>query len=126
DGTVTVLADKYEGKRFNSPNDLWIDPQGGVYFTDPRYGNMDNLEIDGFHVYYITPDRNRVIRVIDDHTKPNGIIGTKDGSTLYVADAGAGRIYSYHIQPDATLTQKKLLIESGSDGMTLDEHGNIY
>ncbi len=57
DGTLTVLADKYEGKPFNSLNDLWIDPKGGVYFTDPRYGDRDNLPQGGEHVYYLTPDR---------------------------------------------------------------------
>ena len=54
-GKVSVLADKYNNKKLNSPNDLWIDPKGGVYFTDPRYGNRDNLEQDGEHVYYLFP-----------------------------------------------------------------------
>ena len=74
EGEVTVLADKYNGKRFNKPNDLWIDPQGGVYFTDPAYGRDPVLYQDGEHVYYITPDRKTAIRVIDDLVKPNGLI----------------------------------------------------
>jgi gluconolactonase len=126
DGKVTVLADKYDGKRFNSPNDLWIDPQGGVYFSDPRYGGMQGLEQDGFHVYYLAPDRKRLVRVTSDLVKPNGVLGTPDGKHLYVADAGAGKTYVYAIQPDGTLADKKLFASQGSDGMTRDEQGNVY
>ena len=79
DKTVTVVAEAYNGKAFNSPNDLWIDAKGGIYFSDPRYGNRDNLPQDGEHVYYIYPDRAKVIRVIDDMVRPNGLIGTPDG-----------------------------------------------
>jgi len=125
-GKVTVLTAKYEGKRYNSPNDLWIAPNGGVYFTDPRYGSMEGREIDGFHVYYISPDRKKVTRVIDDLKKPNGIIGTNDGQTLYVADPGAGRTYRYRVNKDGSLSGKKLFCKSGSDGMTLDDKGNLY
>ena len=126
DGTVTVLADRYQGKRFNSPNDLWIDPRGGIYFTDPRYGRQDGLELDGFYVYYITPDRRQVRRVVADLVKPNGIVGTADGKLLYIADAGDNKIYRYRIQPDGSLTNKTLFARQGSDGMTLDERGNVY
>ena len=126
DGSVSTIVDRYDGKRFNSPNDLWIDPKGGIYFTDPRYRIMDGLEQDGFHVYYIPPDRRTVRRVIDNLVKPNGIIGTSDGRTLYVADHGDSKTYAYDIQSDASLTNRRLLVAQGSDGMTLDEQGNIY
>lgn len=125
-GEVSVVADQYEGKRFNSPNDLWIDPKGGVYFTDPHYGREENLPQGGMHVYYVLPDRSKVIRVIDDMTRPNGIIGTKDGKTLYVADHGASKTYSYSIKDDGTLENKKEFAPTGSDGVTLDEKGNLY
>ena len=125
-GKVTVLTDKYEGKRYNSPNDLWIAPDGGVYFTDPRYGSMQGREIDGFHVYYIAPDRKKVTRVAADLKKPNGLIGTKDGKTLYIADPGAGVTYQYTVNADGSLSGKKQFCKSGSDGMTLDEKGNVY
>jgi len=82
EGKVTVLADSFDGKKFNSPNDLWIDPKGGVYFTDPRYGSMDGLEQGGFHVYYLPPGGKKVERVLDNLVKPNGIIGTRDGKLL--------------------------------------------
>jgi len=126
DGKLTVLADKYDGKPFNSPNDLWIDPKGGVYFTDPRYGSRDNLPQDGEHVYYLTPDRTKVVRVIDDMVRPNGLIGTRDGRLLYVADHGASKIFAYTVNEDGTLSGKKLFAPEGSDGMTIDNRGNVY
>lgn len=124
-GTVTVLAETYKDKPFNSPNDLWIDPAGGVYFSDPRYGPRENLPQDGEHVYYLSPDRKQVTRVIDDMVRPNGLIGTGDGK-LYVADAGANQTFVYTISVDGTLADKKLFAPQGSDGMTIDERGNVY
>lgn len=125
-GNVTVLADKYDGKPFNSLNDLWIDPKGGVYFTDPRYGRRDNMQQDGEHVYYLTPDRRKVIRVIDDMVRPNGIIGTRNGEKLYVADHGGKKTFVYKINEDGTLSNKKLFAPEGSDGVTTDNQGNVY
>ena len=125
-GNVTVLADKYDGKPFNSPNDLWMHPERGIYFTDPRYGNRDNLPQDGEHVYYFSADRKRLIRVIDDMIRPNGVIGTADGKLLYVADHGADKTYVYKINTDGTLSDKKLFALQGSDGMSIDELANIY
>jgi gluconolactonase len=126
DGKVTVLADSYRGKKLNSPNDLWIDPKGGIYFSDPRYGRDTEIEQDGFHVYYLPPGDKELVRVIDDLVKPNGVLGTSDGRRLYVADAGDSKTYAYKIQPDGSLTGRKLIAPVGSDGMTLDEKGNLY
>ncbi len=127
DSKITVLADKYNDKKFNSLNDLWIDPNtGGIYFTDPRYGNRDGMAQAGEHVYYLTPDRKQVIRVIDDMTRPNGLIGTPDSKKLFVADPGAGKTFVYTINKDGTLSDKKLFASEGSDGMTIDNEGNIY
>ena len=125
-GKVTVLAEKYQDKKFNSLNDLWIDPKGGIYFTDPRYGNKDGMEQDGEHVYYISPDRKKIIRVVDDMVRPNGLIGTPNGKTLYVTDHGGKKTFVYKIAKDGTLSNKKLLAPEGSDGMTIDEQGNVY
>jgi gluconolactonase len=123
-GQITVLAEQYNGVRFNEPNDLWIDPQGGVYFTDPAY--QSPVVQDGEDVYYLAPDRSQVSRVIDDLVRPNGIVGTADGKTLYVADHGAGQTFAYDINPDGTLSNQRLFVASGSDGMTLDTAGNLY
>jgi gluconolactonase len=126
DGEVKVLADKYKDKKFNRPNDLWLDPKGGVYFSDPYFGNISGMEQEGQYVYYITPDRKKVVRVIDDMVRPNGLIGTVDGKTLYAADYGGGKTFEYGINEDGTLSNKKLFAPVGSDGMTIDNQGNIY
>jgi gluconolactonase len=125
-GKKKVLADKYDNKQLNSPNDLWADPKGGIYFTDPRYGNKSDMEQGGEYVYYISPDRKRLIRVIDDMVRPNGVIGKTDGKTLYVADHGGGKTFEYSINKDGTLLNKKLFAPEGSDGMTIDNEGNVY
>ncbi|MBN1392690.1 MAG: SMP-30/gluconolactonase/LRE family protein [Sedimentisphaerales bacterium] len=125
-GRKKVLADKYDNKPLNSPNDLWPDPKGGIYFTDPRYGDRGGMEQGGEHVYYLTPNRKKLIRVIDDLVRPNGVIGTADGKTLYVADHAGGKTFVYSINEDGTLSNKKLFAPEGSDGMTIDNQGNIY
>lgn len=124
-GRVTVLADRYQGARFNSPNDLWIDPLGGIYFSDPSLRSQQ-IEQDGRHVYYIAPDRMSVKRVISNLDNPNGLIGTADGSRLYVADQGASRTYVYRIEEGANLVGRRTVTNRGSDGMTLDNEGNLY
>ena len=88
DGSDTSsLAKRYDGNKFNKPNDLWIDAKAGVYFSDPNYGNQEHTQ-DGEHVYYIRPGGGDVIRVADGFKRPNGLVGTPDGSTLYIADHG--------------------------------------
>jgi len=123
---VTVLADKFEGKKLNSPNDLWIDPEGGVYFTDPRYGQEKDLEQGGFHVYYLSADGKTLSRVIDNLVKPNGVHGSSDGKLLYVADPGDSKTYVYSITGPGKLSERKLFARQGSDGLKRDERGNIY
>ncbi len=128
-GKHTAVVKDYEGKLFNGPNDLWIRPDGGIYFSDPfykrAYWNRGPKEQD-VAVYYLSPDRKKLVRVADDLTQPNGLIGTPGGQKLYVADIGAKKTYVYSIQPDGTLTDKTLFCEMGSDGMTIDDRGNVY
>lgn len=123
---VTVLAESYDGKKLNSPNDLWIDAKGGIYFTDPAYRTRNVMEQDGEYVYYLAPDRESLVRVEDTLVRPNGLVGSADGKALYVADAGADKTYRYNIAEDGSLSGKTLFTEMGSDGMTLDEQGNVY
>jgi gluconolactonase len=125
DGQLSILAEEYNGKPLNKPNDLWQDSKGGIYFTDPMYGR-NPLTQDGEHVYYILPDRSDIIRVIDDFVRPNGIIGTPDGKTLYVADHGDSKVWKYSINADGTLANKSLFTKHASDGMALDAQGNLY
>jgi gluconolactonase len=126
---VTVLVADYQDKKLNGPNDIWVDPKGGIYFTDPYYQRdywtRTEPEITEQRVYYLSPENNLTIAA-DDVVKPNGIIGTPDGKTLYVADIGDGKTYSYTINNNGSLSNQTLITELGSDGMTLDEEGNIY
>ncbi|MCS7336731.1 MAG: SMP-30/gluconolactonase/LRE family protein [Verrucomicrobiae bacterium] len=130
DGKVTVIVSEYAGRPFNGPNDVWVAPNGALYFTDPFYrrawGRHEHAPQSGEHVYYVSPDRKRVIRVASDLQKPNGITGTPDGKKLFVADIATGRTWAFDIQPDGSLTNKTLFCELGSDGMTIDEEGNLY
>ena len=128
---VTVLLKDFGGKLLNGPNDLWIRPDGGLYFTDPLYPRdywkRDKaMQQDGQHVYFLAKGAQEPVRVATDLKQPNGIIGTPDGKTLYVADIGARKTYAYDIQTDGSLANKRLFCELGSDGMTLDAEGNVY
>jgi gluconolactonase len=130
DKGVTVVVDGYQGKRLNGPNDVWIAPDGSVYFTDPYYQRpywqRTEMEQDRQAVYRLSPDHQELQRVIEDLVQPNGIIGTPDGQRLYVADIGARRTYSYAIAADGRLGERTLFCEMGSDGLTLDDQDNLY
>jgi gluconolactonase len=130
DKSVEVVLTAFEGKLLNAPNDLWIRPDGGLYFTDPFYKRdywdrgPQEQPVQG--VYFLGADRQQFLRVIEDFEQPNGIIGTPDGSTLYVADIRANKTWAYTIGEDGTLSEKRLFCELGSDGMTIDNEGNVY
>ncbi|MEX0289712.1 MAG: SMP-30/gluconolactonase/LRE family protein [Flavobacteriaceae bacterium] len=127
---TTVLLDAFEGKKLNGPNDIWVDPQGGIYFTDPYYHRpywtRTKPEMKKQQVYYLKPDGEELRMVIDDFVQPNGIIGSADGKTLYVADIGDKKTYKFSIEADGSLENKTLFCSMGSDGMTLDAKGNVY
>jgi gluconolactonase len=126
----SVLADQYNEIPLNGPNDVWAAPNGDLYFTDPFYKRPwwehDTMPQNIQAVYLLSADAKTLTRADDDLKKPNGIIGTPDGKTLYVADIGANKTYVYDIQKDGTLSTKRLFCEMGSDGMTLDCMGNVY
>jgi len=127
---IEVLVDGFENQKLNGPNDLWVAPNGGLYFTDPYYKRdywvdpTQELKKEG--VYYLLPNRSQVLAVEQGLVKPNGLIGSPDGKSLYVSDIGASKTYRYAINHDGTLGERTLFCEMGSDGMTLDEHGNVY
>jgi len=130
DGTKTVLTDNYEGKHLNGPNDLWIHPNGNIYITDSYYHRDwwpegHKQEQDARGVYCLYPN-GKLVRLIDDYKMPNGIIGTPDGKTLYVADIEDRKIWKYTIKEDGTLSDKTFFAPEGSDGMTIDQKGNVY
>ncbi len=122
----TVLADAFEGKKLNSPNDLVIDSIGGIYFTDPRYGKKDDMEMEVEGVYYIDRSKNKVTRIVDNMTRPNGLIFSPDYKTLYIADQGAEKLFAYDVTGDGKLENGRLFADVGSDGMSMDVNGNVY
>ena len=124
-GNTKTIVDEYNGKKLNSPNDLWVDPDGGIYFTDPRYGNRDNMEMEE-HVYYIYPNRKKIIRVIDDMVRPNGIVGNWNTRKLYVVDQGVQKTYVYTIDNKGKLSDKKLFAECGIDGMSVGKQNDVF
>ena len=127
DGSLSVVADSYNGAPLNSPNDLWVHPDGSIYFTDPRYRWPEGPPSQpGEYVYRISPDRQSVEALVTDIPKPNGIVGTEDGSTLYLASTETLKIYRFDIAADGTLENRIEFADQGSDGMTLDEFGNVY
>ena len=131
------IADRFEGKRFNSPNDLAFDPEGRLWFTDPRYGPEDDLELDHQSIYRCDPKKDgswSLQRAAYDTTKPNGLLVSADGKTLYAAQSeyGEGRcreLRAYPIQEDSSLGAYEVLHNfyphRGIDGMCLDIEGNI-
>jgi len=130
DKKIEVLIDDFKGKKLNGPNDLWVDTKGGIYFTDPYYQrpywSRTEMELEKQQVFYLHPNKKDITIVADDLVQPNGIIGSKDGTILYVADIGDKKTYSYKIGANGKLTHKTLFTNMGSDGMTLDDRGNLY
>lgn len=124
-GEIKVLAESFDGKKLNSPNDVVPDGVGGFYFTDPRYGKGDDRELDVEAVYYIDR-KGKITQVANDLTKPNGIILSPDEKTLYVADPGAETIWAYQVNGPGNISEKRKFAEVGSDGMTVDKLGNVY
>ena len=127
---VTVLLNNFNALHFNGPNDLWIDNKDGIYFTDPYYQRpywtRNTPDLKGEKVYYLPKGKKQAVAVAEDLLQPNGIVGTPDGNYLYVADIKDNKTYRYIINKNGNLQDKTLLIQQGSDGMTLDEKGNIY
>jgi len=129
-GKVTVLLSDFKGQLLNGPNDLWVHPNGGIYFTDPLYKRdywtRRGTRIDKEQVYYLARGAKEAVAVASNTKKPNGIIGTPDGKYVYVADIGDNKTYRYEINADGTLQSPQLFAAQGSDGMTIDNKGNIY
>lgn len=127
---LQLIHEGFNNKHLNGPNDLWIAPNGGIYFTDPYYhrqwwpdGHKEIQDVRG--VYYLSAD-GELTRVIDDFKTPNGLIGTPDGKILYVADIQDKKIWKYDILPNGSLANKTFFAPHGSDGMTIDNRGNVY
>jgi len=128
-GTITVLAERYEGKHLNSPNDIVVKSDGSMYFTDPTYGvKREELELDFRGVYRISPDGKVLTLLVKDFAMPNGLALSPDEKILYVNDSQLGQIRAFDVAADGTLANGRIFVEKvpGSDGMKVDTGGNIY
>ena len=132
DKKINVLVKDLNGHLFNGPNDLWINSNGNIYFTDPyfqrNYWERKNPDpaIDGEKLYFMKDEKSKPVPADNDLKKPNGIVGTPDGKYLYVADMGVNKTYRYEINKDGTLSNRTVFVTMSSDGITLDEKGNLY
>jgi len=148
DGTRTVLAERYEGKRLNSPNDIVVKSDGAIYFTDPPYAvqpstpgmarpqgwwaaPMQGKELTHNGVYRLTPDGSLQL-LVDDFALPNGLAFSPDESVLYVDDSAHKHIRALDVRPDGTLTNSRILLDMASDdpgvpdGLKVDLQGNVF
>ena len=129
DKSHKVIAQGKSSRRFNGPNDCWVNSNGSVYFTDPLYKReywKHEAPKDSPRAVYLRSSDGSVRKVADEFKQPNGIVGDAAKQTLYVADIGGKKTYQFTIQKDGSLTERKLFCKSGSDGMTIDERRNIY
>lgn len=133
DKKITTLINDYNGHILNGPNDVWVNRlNGNIYITDPYYQRdywtrtKPDSTLGGEKLYLLPAGKNTLIMADSSVKKPNGIVGTPDGKYLYVADMGDRKTYRYDIAADGSLSNKKLFIDEASDGMTIDEKGNLY
>ncbi|MEU7829829.1 MULTISPECIES: SMP-30/gluconolactonase/LRE family protein [unclassified Nonomuraea] len=137
DGSITVIADRWQGKRLNSPNDAVVRSDGSIWFTDPAYGIDSDYEgfraepeIDGCHVYRVDPVTGEVTRVADDFDRPNGLAFSLDESRLYIADTRRRHIRVLDVHDNGTLSGGKVFAQGGDDdrfdGMRLDDTGRVW
>lgn len=143
DGSITVIADNYQGKRLNSPNDAVVKSDGSIWFTDPPYGILMDYEggraeseIGACHVYRVDPDTGDISIVADDYVKPNGLAFSPDESLLYIADTGVSHdpdgpkhIRRHKVAADGTLSGGEVFAVCTKglfDGFRLDRDGRIW
>ena len=130
DGTHRVLFEGFEGTKLNGPNDVWIDSNGKLYFTDPYYQRPwwehKKQPQAKQAVYRVDGDGENITLMDDALVQPNGIVGDAKKRILFIADIGDSKTYRYSIASDGSLVDRKLFCKSGSDGMTLDSEGNLY
>jgi len=128
-GTIEVLAERWEGKRLNAPNDIIIRKDGHTYFTDPAFGEQaDTRELDFYGVYHITPKAELEL-IAKPKGRPNGIALSPNGKILYVANSDERNIRAYDLDGQGKTSNERVLIagvDGPPDGIAIDEKGNIY
>lgn len=130
-GRSKILITDFGGKLLNGPNDVWIAKDGGCYLTDPYFKRdywkrSPDRQQSAEGLYYLAPGSKQLVVLDSTLNQPNGLVGTPDGKHLYVAEAKANRILKYDIRPNGCLANRRVFANMGSDGMTIDDRGNIY
>lgn len=125
-GYARMLADACRGEKLNSPRCAWVDPRGGVYFTDPRLTPPEGGDRGAENVYYLAPETAEPVPVIQDLRHPGAVTGTPDGGRLYVSDIGANQTWEFQVQAGGRLGARRLFANVPAVGITLDERGNVY
>ena len=137
---MTVLADTFEGKRLNSPNDVAVHASGDIYFTDPPHGlvaQREGQELPFQGVYRISHTDGRLQLLVDDFKYPNGLAFSPDQRTLYIGDDNRGYVRAFDVLDDGSLGRGRLFAETplpeimdpedgGPDGMKVDSEGHLY
>ena len=138
DGTIVTIAEKYNGKKLNSPNDVVVKSDGSIYFTDPPYGltaefgNLGEQEQPFQGVYRLSADGKTLTLLIDDFDRPNGLAFSPDESLLYIDDTACVHVRVFDVQPDGTIANGRIFAdlqsdaEGNVDGMKIDSEGNAY
>ena len=127
-GQIEVLADKFEGKRFNAPNDIVVRRDGHVYFTDPLFTPLDHRDLDFYGVYHVTP-KGKIEAIARMKTRPNGVTLSPDGKILYVANTDERNIRAYDLDRNGQASHERVAIAdlpAGPDGIRTDAKGNLY
>jgi gluconolactonase len=127
-GRIEVLAERFEGKRFNAPNDIVVRRDGHIYFTDPLYTPLDHRDLDFFGVYHMTP-KGELEAIVRWQNRPNGITLSPDGKILYVAVTEEKSIRAFDLDRRGRASNGRVVIgnlESGADGIRTDQKGNLY
>jgi len=125
DGRIEVIADRFEGKRFNAPNDIVVRRDGHIYFSDPLYTPLDHRDLDFFGLYHLTP-KGHIEAISRTQTRPNGVTLSPDGKILYVADTDQKKILAYDLDRHGRASHPRIVIDSGADGIRTDQRGNLY
>ena len=138
DGTIVTIADKYEGKLLNSPNDVIMKSDGSIYFSDPPYGltaefgNLGEQELPFQGVYRLSPDGKTLTLLADDFEKPNGLAFSPNESILYINDTDRAHVRVFDVNRDGTISNGRIFVElegekeGNVDGMKIDSEGNVY
>jgi len=127
-GRIHVFADRFEGKRFNAPNDIVVRRDGHVYFTDPLFTPLEHRELDFYGVYHVTP-KGAIEAVARMKTRPNGVTLSPDGKILYVADTDEKSVRAYDLDRNGRASNERVVVENlpgGPDGIRTDIKGNLY